>query len=280
MGKKTSAIITLLILFLLMTGAVAAPQIPPAPKPAQPINDFGGLLNQTSIDQMETVALALKKASGTDLVVVTVENLDGYPIEDYSLELFRKWGLGDQAKNNGVLLLVNKENVLLGKSGRVRIEVGYGLEGAIPDGKAGRILDEFVLPPWSKTNFDEGIYQGFMALAATIADEYQIDLADNQDLALLEAYETSDDSFPFWGLIFVIIIFMLITAITSRSAKKNPRRRTPFDNDRWGGPPFMGGGGSSRGGSGFGGFSGGGFKGGGGFGGFGGGSSGGGGASR
>ncbi|NLL18707.1 MAG: TPM domain-containing protein, partial [Clostridia bacterium] len=88
---------------------------------------------------MEGVALALKKASGADLVVVTVENLGGYTIEEYALELFRRWGLGDKEKNNGVLLLVNKENVLTGQSGRVRIEVGYGLEGAIPDGKAGRI---------------------------------------------------------------------------------------------------------------------------------------------
>lgn len=278
MGRKVLPII-LIFLLLFTTNVFAAPKIPPVPNPPRPINDFGGMLEQDAISQMEKVALALKKACGADLVVVTVENLDGYPIEDYALELFRKWGLGDKEKNNGVLLLVNKENALTDKSGRVRIEVGYGLEGAIPDGKAGRILDEYVLTAWSKKDFSLGIFQGFMATAALIAEEYNVDLSSAQDLSALKDYQTEDEELPLWAIILIVILVVFLNSLIIRNNRRRPRRSSPFDHhDRWGGP-FIGGGGY-RGGSSGGSFRGGSSGGFGGFGGFGGGSSGGGGASR
>jgi uncharacterized protein len=271
---KKSLPIAILLLLILISGALAAPPVPPVPTPARPVNDFADLLEPSDVQQMEGVALALKKASGADLVVVTVENLGGYTIEEYALELFRRWGLGDKEKNNGVLLLVNKENVLTGQSGRVRIEVGYGLEGAIPDGKAGRILDNYVLTAWAENNYSKGILQGYMALAAAIADEYQIDLASEQNLALLETYQVQEEEegLPVWLILVIVIALIVIGAMSSQHSQQRPRRRNP--SDHWSGPP---GGGGFFGGGGFGGGKGGGF---GGFGGFGGGSSGGGGASR
>ena len=268
---KRSLPIAILLLLILISGALAAPPVPPVPTPARPVNDFADLLEPSDVQQMEGVALALKKASGADLVVVTVENLGGYTIEEYALELFRRWGLGDKEKNNGVLLLVNKENVLTGQSGRVRIEVGYGLEGAIPDGKAGRILDNYVLTAWAENNYSKGILQGYMALAAAIADEYQIDLASEQNLALLETYQVQEEEegLPVWLILVIVIALIVIGAMSSQHSQQRPRRRNP--SDHWSGPP---GGGGFFGGGGFGGGSGG------GFGGFGGGSSGGGGASR
>lgn len=269
---KKSLPVTLLLLLVFLTGAWAAPPVPPVPSPARPVNDYAGLLETTDLQRMEAVGLALKKASGADLVVVIVNDLGGYPIEEYALELFRKWGLGDKEKNNGVLLLINKENVLKGQSGRVRIEVGYGLEGAIPDGKAGRILDEYVLPPWSESNYSRGILQGYLALAAAIAEEYELDLAAEQDLAVLEDYQVQDedDALSVWFILLIIALIIILSIVENKSHRRQ-RRRNPFDHG--GGPsggPFFGSGGFGSG-SGFGG---------GGFGGFGGGSSGGGGASR
>ncbi|MFA5535873.1 MAG: TPM domain-containing protein [Bacillota bacterium] len=271
LGKKI-LVFLLIVSFVFATGVFAAPNIPPVPNPPGPVNDFAKMLKKESLEQMEAVALALKKASGSELVVVTVENLGGYPIEDYALELFRSWGLGDKSKHNGVLLLINKEHALTDKSGRVRIEVGYGLEGAIPDGKAGRILDEYVLAAWEEKDYDLGIYQGFMAIAALIAEEYQIDLNSDGDLAILGDYAPADD-FPFWIILLIFVFVIILNSFIIRNSRKKPRRYSPFDNDHWGGP-FIGGGFGGGGG-----FKGGGF-GGGGFGGFGGGSSGGGGASR
>ncbi|HHY60340.1 MAG TPA: TPM domain-containing protein [Clostridia bacterium] len=268
--RKVSLLIAWLLVLGLAGAALAAPPVPPAPNPAQPVNDFAGMLDREHAARMEQVATALKKATGTDLVVVTVENLGGYPIEEYALELFRSWGLGDKEKNNGVLLLVNQENALAGRSGRVRIEVGYGLEGAIPDGKAGRILDEYVLPAWDKERYSEGIFQGYMALAAAIAEEYDLDLSQNQALADLGDYQTApEEELSLGTLIFILVLLLILWSLSRQhGGRRPPYRRSFYDDHHWGGP-FTGGGGFGRGGFG-----------GGGFGGFGGGSSGGGGASR
>ncbi|MGI6130174.1 MAG: TPM domain-containing protein, partial [bacterium] len=252
-----------------------------------------GLLDEETRQELEILGAEIWEQTQADVVLVTVPSLDGASIEEYALTLFRSWGLGDKEKNNGILLLVDKERLLEGQSGKVRIEVGYGLEGAIPDGKAGRILDEMVLPLWEQEDFSGGIKAGYMALLAAVADEYEIDLDANNKLASLVNYNTSQATSigGFFVLWFIVVMFVVISSIVVSSMRYSRRyRRFPwwwiiFGSSRRGprGPfdDFFGGGSSSSGGfGGFGGFRGGG---GGGFpgrGGFGGGSSGGGGASR
>ncbi|MGB9886529.1 MAG: TPM domain-containing protein [Moorellales bacterium] len=248
---------------------LGAPALPPAPTgPNIYVNDFARVLEPEQAQAMYRVAAALDRATGAQLVVVTVETLGGVLIEQYALELFRHWGIGQREKNNGVLLLVNRENMLAGRSGRVRIEVGYGLEGAIPDGRAGRILDEYVLPPWEEGRYGEGIYQGFMALAGAIAAEYGLDLSRDTELAGLAPY-AEDSNEAARAKVFPVLFLLVLFFILAFGLRSSRRFRGP-------GGPFWGGGF----GGGFGGFGGG--LGGGGFGGggFGGGSSGGGGASR
>lgn len=233
--------------------------LPPRPPAATFVNDFAGLLDPGTKSELESIGRALDAETGAEIVVVTVPSLGGVPIEDYALELFRTWGLGDREKNNGVLLLVDKERLLNGQSGKVRIEVGYGLEGAIPDGKAGRILDEKVLPFWQEGKYAEGIRAGYLALAAAVAEEYGVDLGADRTLNVLTDYRlTANVSEGFAWEILPLLIFLFIFLAGGMG-----RRRRGFWY--WGG----------FGGGGFGGFGGGGFGGG-----FGGGSSGGGGASR
>lgn len=249
---------------LLAPAAAAAPSLPPRPPTATFVNDFAGLLDAGTKSELEAVGRALDAKTGAEIVVVTVPSLGGVPIEDYALALFRAWGLGDKEKNNGVLLLVDKERLLKGERGKVRIEVGYGLEGAIPDGKAGRILDEKVLPFWQEGKYAEGIRAGYLALAAAVAEEYGVDLSADRTLNVLTDYRLAGDTLAGlpWELV-PLLIFLFIFLASSMG-----RRRRGFW--WWGG--FGGGWG--------GGFGGGGFGGGWGGGGFGGGSSGGGGASR
>ena len=86
----------------------------------------------------------------------------------YATELFRRWGIGDKSKNNGILLLV------VPSAKQVRIEVGYGLEGALNDAKAGEILDRYFIPYAKQNQFEQGILQTYGALIGVTMQEYGI----------------------------------------------------------------------------------------------------------
>ena len=162
-------------LFLMMAVA-AMGGVPPKPAEFNCVFDYGNMLQSDEAQLIRIAGNYIRAKCKAELVVVTVENLDGMVLEDYAHELFNTWGIGDKEKNNGVLLLVNKETTLAGMSGRVRIEVGYGLEGALPDSVCGRILDEKTLPAWDKKEYGRGIVDGYMELVRRTAMEYTLDM--------------------------------------------------------------------------------------------------------
>ena len=266
------------VLLALLWGGRGAEAIVAPPEAAACINDYGNLLDSATLRELSAVGEALERETGAEVVLVTVKSLEGKPIEEYALLLFRSWGLGKKDKNNGLLFLVDEERLRSGQSGKVRIEVGYGLEGAVPDGKAGYILDHYVIPEWDRGNYASGIRQGYLALASEVAAEYGVTLEG--PLTTLEGYSADpEEQFDPVSLIFILFLagfFLVPLLIGLLKRGGNPGRRFPP-----GGFGGFGDGGFSGGGFGGGGFGGGGFGGGGfGGGGFGGGSSGGGGASR
>ena len=161
--------------FLLVVATVMG-GVPSKPAEFNCVFDYGGMLQPEEAQLIRIAGDYIRAKSKAELVVVTVENLDGMVLEDYAHELFNTWCIGDKEKNNGVLLLVNKETTLAGTSGRVRIEVGYGLEGALPDSVCGRILDEKTLPAWDKKEYGRGIVNGYMELVRRTALEYFLDM--------------------------------------------------------------------------------------------------------
>ncbi|MDI3481797.1 MAG: uncharacterized protein PWQ97_1452 [Tepidanaerobacteraceae bacterium] len=243
-----------------------AEPIPPKPDTISYVYDFADLIDGSDEEKMKAIARAIDIKTKAQIVVVTVNDLNGMALEDYSLKLLRGWGIGDRQENNGLLLLVNKENLLTARSGRIRIEVGYGLEGAINDAKAGRILDNYALPAFEEKQYSKGITDTFMALAGEVAKEYNLDLSSGE-LSRLENYSRQGDEEIPIGVIAAIIIFIVILFIFIPRTGRGKHFKGPFDGPFFG--PFGGGfGGGGFGGGGFGG------------GGFGGGSGGGGGASR
>ncbi|MCR5380593.1 MAG: TPM domain-containing protein [Lentisphaeria bacterium] len=161
---------------LLMMAVAVMGGVPPKPAEFNCVFDYGNMLQPEEAQLIRIAGNYIRAKCKAELVVVTVENLDGMVLEDYAHELFNTWGIGDKEKNNGVLLLVNKETTLAGTSGRVRIEVGYGLEGALPDSVCGRILDEKTLPAWDKKEYGRGIVDGYMELVRRTAMEYSLDM--------------------------------------------------------------------------------------------------------
>lgn len=137
------------------------------------VNDFAAILNETDADAIYKKGVALQEATTAQVVVVTVESLDGKAIEDYALEIGRKWGVGDKEKNNGIV-------VLLSESDReIYIAVGYGLEGALPDSKTGRIIDTYGIPYFSNDNFSVGLASVYDVIVNEIYIEYGIAPAEN-----------------------------------------------------------------------------------------------------
>ena len=202
------------LLALLMLSALpcVAGSIPPKPAEQSFIFDYAGMLDETAAGEMRGVAVAIRSACQAEVTVVTVKTLGDQSLEEYANELFNTWGIGDQKHDRGVLLLVNQEKVLTGSSGRIRIEVGYGLEGCLPDGKCGRILDTLALPAFAKRQYAKGIQDTFNAIARAVADEFKVDLSTAKELAPLadDQYQVSQVNTREWlSILFYIVIFLL-----------------------------------------------------------------------
>jgi uncharacterized protein len=121
------------------------------PQPKGYVNDFAGLLSNDYIFELESNLQNFEKETGAEIAVVTVENLQETTVEDFAVRLFENWGIGKKDKDNGLLLLVAKQER------KIRLEVGYGLEPIITDGRAGRIIREQMQTPFRQDNYQGGI---------------------------------------------------------------------------------------------------------------------------
>lgn len=241
-------------------GVAAANKYPEATKRFF-VNDYADVISDTAEDEIYSRAAALYEKTEAQAVVVAVENLNGEQPSDYALGLGREWGVGTKKENNGVVILFALEER------QIYIAVGYGLEGALPDSKTGRIIDNYGLDYLREDNFSEGLLQISKAVINEIYIEY--DLTPEEGYTPIEDIEEENE-----GSARVIISWLVLLVLVALYLKFFKHRR---------GIVFLGGRGGFGGHGGFGGFSGGSFGGhsggGGGFSG-GGGSFGGGGAGR
>jgi uncharacterized protein len=233
--------------------------VPPAPIPPKLVNDLAHMLTAEQVQALENKLVAYNDSTSSQIAVVTVNSLEGYDIAEYALALGRKWQVGGKEFNNGIVLLVAKEDR------KARIEVGPGLEGPIPDVTAKSIIDNELTPNFKEGNYYRGLDEATDAIIKAAAGEYK-----------KAAKKGSKGSpFGFLGILVFIILMIFIGRKGGRGGGGMASRRGFGDvGTAWILGSLLGGG---RGGGG--GWSGGGGGGGGGFGGFGGGSFGGGGAS-
>jgi len=135
------------------------------PSPVGFVNDFAGVLDSGTRTFLEAEIAGLKERSGAEISLVTVSTLAGDTIENYAVELFREWGIGERGKDNGLLFVVAPNER------EVRIEVGYGLEGAVPDAEANRVIQKIVTPAFKEGNYPKGISEGVLALIKIVSGE-------------------------------------------------------------------------------------------------------------
>jgi uncharacterized protein len=230
------------------------------PNPPRLVTDLAGVLDAQQLQALESKLVAYDDSTSNQIAIVLVKTLDGYPIEEAAVRLFREWGVGNKATNNGILILASIDER------QVRIETGYGLEGAVPDITASQIIRNDIGPSFREGNYFEGLDSATNSIMLAAAGEYKAPEGYND--------RAKGKRFPFGTILFIIILIIFFSRGRGGGGGGFMSRR---GYRRGLGPliffPPIGGGG--WGGGGGGGWSGG----GGGFGGFGGGSSGGGGAS-
>jgi uncharacterized protein len=233
--------------------------MPPFPALTGPVVDDAHLLPANIFDSLSRKLAAYSQANGTQVVVVTLPTLNGYPIEYYGYQLGRHWGIGQKGKNNGVLLIVDAGER------QMRIEVGYGLEGTLTDAQSFQIIHNVITPHFRKGDYAGGITAGTDAILATLGGHFQA----VQQQQVRERGGTG-------LLMFLILVFVFLPLMRAMvGGGRGGRGRMGGGWLGWLLLGMLSGGGGGRGGGGWGG---GGFGGGGGFSG-GGGSFGGGGAS-
>jgi uncharacterized protein len=234
--------------------ALSAAPLPaqPAPQPNGFINDFAGVLSPEMKLKLESLALEVQEKTGAEVAVAIVRSLGGETVETYANELAGRWGVGGK-DDRGALLLLSIDDR------KLRLEVGYGLEPIVPDGRAGQILDAMT-PLLRQGDYDNAIALGVSETAQIVAADAGVTLAD-VPAGADRRRDRSPNIVP-WVWLTIILILALLPRRRRRGGWRDDAVTTAWWLGNVGG---RGGGGrwDSGGGGGFGGFGGGGFGGGG-----------------
>lgn len=212
MNKKTPLLLLVLIGLLLLNIPILAAE-PPIPAPSNQfyVLDQANVLDQTVEQTIVQTSAALAQKTKAQVVVVTVASLQDYSPEEYALAILRQWGIGDKQLNNGVLLLVSPQDRVS------RIEVGYGLEGALPDGKTGRLQDEFMIPYFQQNDYNKGILNGYLAITKEVANEYKVALEVKEPQAIPSTTRADRSTpLPWWASLLIVIGVVLLLILDNR----------------------------------------------------------------
>jgi uncharacterized protein len=189
------------LLFFIGVGAGFAQ--PALPKPDGYINDFAGVLDAETRATLNARLRDVEAKTSSEIAVAIVTSLDGTSVDEYANRLFKEWGVGQAKTDNGVLILVSPSDR------EMRIEVGYGLEGILPDGLAGEIRDEQFLPRFRENDYAGGITAG-VGRIADIVERNQV--LSPEELARFNDATGAAPVFilvPFLGIFVAIGTFMI-----------------------------------------------------------------------
>lgn len=171
MKNKKHLLILLCILVLFQTSVSLAVGLKlPQPSYSFYVYDEANIVEDQVEEYIVDTNEALYKKTGAQIVVASVNSLEDMDIREYASRLFEKWGIGSKEYDNGLLILIVPEER------EIWIEVGYGLEGALPDSKVGNIIENSILPYFKEDNYSEGILSGFNEIINEIEGEYNIEL--------------------------------------------------------------------------------------------------------
>lgn len=264
MRKLQAVCLVVLILFIGISAPLCAAANYPTPTSEFFVNDFAGVLSSETRDAIQRIGKSLEDMTTAQVVVVTVSSLEGEDIDSYAYELFKRWGIGQKGSDNGVLILNAVSERML------RIEVGYGLEGALTDIETAEIRTEYMNPYLKENDFDRGMLYGYVAVVKVVAEEYGVSENDlQQRLPAVTRHDSSREAdtdirtffyiiaicifLAFDGILFRFKITRILLRIALYSGYFRGGRGGHGGRGGWGGGGFGGfggGGGGSRGGGG------------------------------
>lgn len=251
-------ILPLLLILFLFSGMTMAQDFPPAPNPPKLVNDFTNTLTSAEVAALESKLVAYDDSTSSQIAIVIMRSVGDYDISDYTFQLGQKWGIGGGDHDNGVLILAAVDDH------KVFIATGYGLEGAIPDALAKRIVESLIVPNFRKEAYYQGLDEATTMIFKLASGEYKAEDVESKG---------NSGGAGFLILLF-IVIFIVLPLLKNRNDNNNHMggRRGGVDVLTsimlanllgGGGRGSSGGGFGGGGGGGFGGFGGGGFGGGG-----------------
>ena len=138
------------------------------------VNDYAGILSSQTISGLNAVLKSFEDSTSNQIAVLTINTLDGGSLEDFSVKVAQTWKLGQKGKDNGVLLLVVKDDR------KIRIEVGYGLEGTLTDALCSVITQREILPKFKRGDYDGGVSAGIMSMIAAIGGTFTAEQESDQ----------------------------------------------------------------------------------------------------
>lgn len=183
-----------LLLGIIFSFATLAETFPESPNPFRYVNDYTKTLTIAQSEDLENKVIAYSQQTSSQIAIVILPSVGNYPIADYAFELGNRWGIGRSQLDNGILLLIAKEDREL------FIATGKGMEGALPDALAAQIIRREILPHFKEGNYYAGISHGLEAIVLATQGEYE---------ALEEATDQFDMLIPIIFFVFFVLIIML-----------------------------------------------------------------------
>lgn len=168
------------------------------------INDFSNVISSADEEAIYAMGVQLYEKTGAQVVAVTVPTLDGADVDEYALELGRKWGVGDGKKDTGVVLLLATDDR------EVAISVGYGLEGAVTDAQSGILLDTYAVPHFKENDFSTGMKETYSA----IINEVYLEFGMEADPNYTPVEELEEDPLDMWITLGVILLFVILSIVS------------------------------------------------------------------
>ena len=166
-----------LLIVAALAVARAAEAQPSLPSPTGRVNDFASVLGDSSERELDALLATLEQDTTAEVAVATVSSLDGMSVDEYANRLFNAWGVGQRGKDNGVLVLVAPS------AREMRIEVGYGLEGVLPDGLSGQIIRQQFVPAFAKGDYEGGIVAGVTRVVEIVRRNHTLSDSERQALS-------------------------------------------------------------------------------------------------